>query len=135
MNDRKKEQTKMFRRVINIVKRMHEIYKELDRTLDEVTAWRREINEHFWEFPEAKIALRKLDMIEKKALASKKELESNRKGFLTMHEIIMYIFALRKIRKYKGKSVYIWIDDDDNVHFEFKDGYIVITPSGRIIAL
>ncbi len=135
MNDRKKEQTKMFRRIINIVKRIHEIYKKLDKTLDEVTNWKRKINERFRDFPEAKRALRELDEIEKKALASKKELESNRESFLTMHEIIMYIFEARKIRKYKGRSVYIWIDDEDNVHFEFKDGYIVITPSGKIIAL
>ncbi len=133
---RKKRQNKItIRRAVNIAKKILKIYKRNDLILDEVAKWRNEIMKKFNHIPDSKKALAELEKIENEVMKMRKMIEQDKDGLSVLFEVIYFIFTKRRIKEYKGKDVYIWIENNENVHFEFKDGSVVVSKEGDLIIL
>jgi|DewCreStandDraft_5_1066085.scaffolds.fasta_scaffold09261_5 hypothetical protein len=135
MKRRKRKNGISIRKAANIAKKMLKIYKNNDQILDEVAKWRNEIMTKFSHIPESKKALDELEKIENEVMKMKKMIERDREGISVLFDVVYFIFTKRKIKEYRGKDVYIWIENDENVHFEFKDGTVVVSKNGDLIIL
>jgi len=135
MKPRKRKNGISIRKAANIAKKMLKIYKNNDQILDEVAKWRNEIMTKFSHIPESKKALDELEKIENEVMKMKKMIERDREGISVLFDVVYFIFTKRKIKEYRGKDVYIWIENDENVHFEFKDGTVVVSKNGDLIIL
>ncbi|MEO0143583.1 MAG: hypothetical protein ABIL49_00440 [candidate division WOR-3 bacterium] len=123
------------KRVIPIVREMLRLYKDQERMLEEINTWRNEVIEKYGDIPEHKKALRKLNEMKREVLKMRRKLEDDVKIHTTIFEYVYYIFKMRKIKKFKGKNVFIWLENDESIHFEFDNGSVVITRDGKIIIL
>lgn len=123
------------RRVINLVRKILETFKRNEQLLVEIDKIRKNIVTRYSDIPEHKRALRKLDKLEREVLKTRKNIEGDSEGISAIFEFTYYIFKTRKIKKYRGKDVLIWIENDESIHFEFKNGSIAITRDGEIIVL
>lgn len=135
MKRRKKQNRISIRRATSIAKKMLKIYKNNDKILDEVAKWRNEIMTKFSHLPESKKALDELEKIENEVMKMREMMEQDKEGLSVLFEVVYFIFTKRKIKEYRGKDVYIWIENNENVHFEFKDGTVVVSKNGDLIIL
>jgi len=135
MRRRKRQKKISIRRAANLARKILKIYKNNDRILDEVASWRNEILTKFSHIPESKKALAELEKIENEVLKMKRKIERDKEGISVLFDVIYLIFTKRNIKEYRGKDVYIWIENNENVHFEFKEGTVVVSKNGDLIVL
>ena len=132
---RKRKDGVSIRKAANIAKKILKIYKRNDDILDEVAKWRNEIFTKFGHIPESKKALAELEKIENEVMKMRRMIEADKENLSVLFDVVYFIFTKRRIKEYRGKDVYIWIENNENVHFEFKDGSVVVSKNGDLIIL
>ncbi|MCS7244678.1 MAG: hypothetical protein N2504_00030 [candidate division WOR-3 bacterium] len=121
--------------ILNVVKKLHYIYRKNEKVLDEVVNLRNEILRKFSHIETSKLALLELEKLERSARKLRKTIKNDKFGFRKLFTIVLIIFKIKNIKEYRDKEVHIWLEDNVAIHFDFKDGSVSITKDGEILIL